>query len=76
MEWYGATAVTLMMIFYALESQGPRFTLLFALACAASSFYAILIMAWPFAVVEAIWSIVALSRWRDAITEDIRRLDA
>jgi len=35
----------------------------FAVACAAGSAYGFLQGAWPFGLVEAVWSIVALRRW-------------
>ncbi len=60
---FGALAVTAMLIFYALESRSPAFVLAFAGACLASSAYGFLQGAWPFGVVEAIWSAVALRRW-------------
>ncbi len=63
MDWltaFGALAVTAMLIFYALESRSPAFVLAFAGACLASSAYGFLQGAWPFGVVEAIWSAVAL----------------
>ncbi len=63
-EAFGSAAVLAMLIFYALESRGRHFVLLFAAACAASSSYAALIAAWPFAAVEAVWALVALHRWR------------
>jgi hypothetical protein len=61
---YGAAAVTAMLIFYALESRAAAFVLAFALACVASSAYGFMAGAWPFGVVELIWSGVALNRWR------------
>ncbi|MDA8194356.1 MAG: hypothetical protein M0Z53_10210 [Thermaerobacter sp.] len=61
---YGASVVTLMMIFYALESRSPWFTLAFALACAGSSLYGWLSGTWPFGVVEGVWALVALRKWR------------
>lgn len=61
---FGALAVTAMLIFYALESRSSTFVLCFALACLASSAYGFLQGAWPFGVVELIWSAVALRRWR------------
>ena len=64
-EVFGTAAVAAMVVFYALESRGPHFLLLFAGACAASSGYAALIAAWPFAAVEALWALVAVRRWRD-----------
>ncbi|TAJ19960.1 MAG: hypothetical protein EPO65_05205 [Dehalococcoidia bacterium] len=60
---FGATAVSLMLLFYALEHRGPVFVLAFAVACAASSAYGFAQGAWPFGVVEAVWTVVALRRW-------------
>ena len=60
---YGATAVAFMMLMYALESRGPRFIAAFALGCALSSVYGFLAGTWPFGVVEAIWTLVALRRY-------------
>jgi hypothetical protein len=62
---YGVCAVTFMMVMYALESRGPRFVLLFALGCVLSSAYGFLSGAWPFGVVELIWSTIAVRRYRD-----------
>ncbi len=63
---YGAAAVSLMMIMYALESRGPRFVAAFALGCALSSSYGFLAGTWPFGVVEGIWALVALRRYHSA----------
>ena len=60
---FGAAAVTLMLVCYALERRAAGFVLLFALACLASSAYGFLQGAWPFGVVELVWSGVALRRW-------------
>lgn len=60
---FGALAVTAMLIFYALEARSSTFVLAFAVACLASSTYGFLLGAWPFGVVEFIWSIVAVRRW-------------
>jgi hypothetical protein len=60
---FGALAVTAMLITYALEERSPWFVVAFAAACAASALYGLLIQAWPFAAIEAIWSGVALRRW-------------
>jgi hypothetical protein len=60
---YGALAVTAMLVFYALEPHSPAFVLAFAGACLASSGYGFLQGAWPFGVVEFVWSGVALRRW-------------
>ena len=61
---FGLLAVTLMLVFYALEDRSPAFILAFAGACVLASLYGFLQGAWPFGVVEAIWAGVALSRLR------------
>ena len=60
---FGSIAVTLMLIFYALEDRSYWYTLAFAGACALGSAYGFLQGAWPFGVVEGIWSLVAVRRW-------------
>jgi hypothetical protein len=62
---YGVAALTFMMVMYALEGRGRRFVLLFALGCVLSSAYGFLSGAWPFGVVELIWSGIALRRYRE-----------
>ncbi|MBS1883476.1 MAG: hypothetical protein JSS97_11045 [Actinobacteria bacterium] len=61
---YGAAAVTFMMLMYALESRGRGFVLAFAVGCLLSSVYGFLSGAWPFGVVEVIWSAIAVRRYR------------
>ncbi len=68
--FYGVGAVTFMMVMYALESRGRRFILLFALGCLLSSAYGFLSGAWPFGVVELIWSGIAAKRWSDTAPTD------
>jgi hypothetical protein len=63
---FGLFAVTSMLVFYALEARSRLFILAFAAACALGSVYGFLQGAWPFGVVEAIWSVVALRRWAKA----------
>lgn len=63
---FGLFAVTLMLVTYALERRSAWFILAFAGACVLASVYGFLQGAWPFGVVEAIWSLVALERWRRA----------
>jgi hypothetical protein len=64
---FGLFAVTAMLVCYALESRSAWFTLLFAFACWLGSLYGFLQGAWPFGLVEAIWGLVALKRWRDSL---------
>lgn len=59
---YGVLALSFMMLMYALESRGRRFVVLFALGCVLSSIYGFASGAWPFGVVEAIWSLIAVRR--------------
>jgi hypothetical protein len=60
---FGLFAVTLMLVTYALEQRSTWFIFAFAIACALGSIYGFLQGAWPFGLVEAIWSLVALKRW-------------
>jgi hypothetical protein len=60
---YGVTALTFMMTMYALERRHRGFVLAFAVGCLLASSYGFLSGAWPFGVVEAIWSLIALRRY-------------
>jgi hypothetical protein len=60
---YGVGALTFMMLMYALEARGRGFVLAFALGCLLSSAYGFLSGAWPFGVVELIWSSIAVRRF-------------
>ncbi len=61
---FGVFAVTAMLVTYALEHRSHWYVLGFAAACLLASAYGFLQGAWPFGVVEAVWSVVALRRWR------------
>lgn len=61
---FGAAAVTFMVCMYALERRHRRYILAFAIGCALSSAYGFLAGTSPFGVVEAIWTVVALNRYR------------
>jgi hypothetical protein len=60
---FGLVAVTAMLICYALEKRSPWFILAFAFSCGLGSVYGFLQGAWPFGLVEAVWSLVAVRRW-------------
>ena len=60
---FGLVAVAAMLLFYALEDRSPHFVLAFAAACVLASVYGFLQGAWPFGLVELVWSVVALRRW-------------
>ncbi len=61
---FGLIAVCAMLAAYALEERSAWFILGFAFACCLGSIYGFLQGARPFGLVEAIWSLVALRRWR------------
>ena len=63
LTWFGLFAVAAMLVCYAFEKRSPWFVLAFAISCALGSVYGFLQGAWPFGVMEAVWSIVALRRW-------------
>ena len=63
---FGLFAVTAMLVCYALEDRSVFFILAFACSCALGSIYGFLQGAWPFGLVEAVWAVVALRRWRRA----------
>jgi hypothetical protein len=58
------TAVTFMMVLYALKRRHRRFILAFPVGCALSSVYGFLAGTCPFGVVEAVWCAIALHRYR------------
>jgi hypothetical protein len=60
---FGLFAVTVMVASYALEKRHSIFILAFAMSCVLASVYGFLQGAWPFGLVEAIWSVIAARRW-------------
>ena len=65
LDAFGLIAVTLTLVFYALEDRSPAFILAFGAGCLASSVYGFLQGAWPFGLIEIAWTIVAVRRWLD-----------
>ncbi|MDE3064942.1 MAG: hypothetical protein KGJ36_04640 [Acidobacteriota bacterium] len=63
---FGVVSLTFMMTMYALERRGRVFVAAFAAGCALSSVYGFASGAWPFGAVEAVWTVVALRRYRRA----------
>lgn len=63
---FGLFAVTAMLVCYALEHRSHWYVLAFAASCAMASAYGFLQGAWPFGLVEAIWTVVAVRRWTNA----------
>jgi hypothetical protein len=63
LDLWGFVSVGIMVTAYALEARGRRWVLLFAAASFSAAAYAFAIESWPFALVEAVWSVIALRRW-------------
>jgi hypothetical protein len=68
---FGLSAVTIMVVCYALEKRHRAFILAFAASCVLASVYGFLQGAWPFGLVEAVWSVVAVRRWWSATRSHI-----
>lgn len=60
---FGLFAVIAMLVCYALEARSRWFILAFSGACVLASVYGFLQGAWPFGLVEGVWSVVAAHRW-------------
>jgi hypothetical protein len=60
---FGVASLTFMMLMYVLEHRSRRFILAFAIGCALSSLYGFLAGAWPFGVIEAIWTVLAVRKF-------------
>lgn len=60
---YGLISVSLMLLFYAVEAKSHWCVLAFAISCIMASVYGFLQGAWPFGIVEVVWSAVAVRRW-------------
>lgn len=64
LDAFGLFAVSAMLVCYALEQRSAWYVLAFAGACALGSVYGFAQGAWPFGLVEAVWALIALRRWR------------
>lgn len=63
LDLLGLFACTLMMFCYAFEHKHVNMTLAFSVSCVAASSYGFAQGAWPFGIVEFIWSIVAMKKY-------------
>ena len=63
---FGLFAVTAMVVCYALEHRHSSFILLFAFSCLLGSIYGFLQGAWPFGLVELVWTGIAATKWWSA----------
>jgi hypothetical protein len=64
LDIFGLLCVAITLLAYALEERGPVWVLIFAGGSFSSGIYALLQGAWPFAIAEAVWTVIALQRWR------------
>jgi hypothetical protein len=60
----GTCAVSIMLLVYGQEVRSKWFVLVFAIASAVTATYSGLVEAYPIVGVEAVWSLVALLRFR------------
>lgn len=60
---FGLLAVALMLVFYSLDKRSHWFILAFSGSCVLASVYGFIQGAWPFGLVEAMWSSIAPRRW-------------
>jgi uncharacterized protein (DUF697 family) len=60
---FGLVVITAGALFYFLEASSNWFILAFAAANVLASIYAFLQGAWPYGMIEIIWTLVALHRW-------------
>jgi len=67
---FGLIAVTSMVLCYGFENRSPWFVLGFAVSCLLGSAYGFLAGAWPFGLVEMVWSLIAVRKWRMAVSRE------
>ena len=60
---FGLFAVAAMLVCYSLEHRSRWWVVAFAWSCVLASLYGFLQGAWPFGLVEGVWSVVALRKW-------------
>jgi hypothetical protein len=60
---FGLFAVTSMVVCYSFESHSTWWVLAFAVSCLLGSAYGFLQGAWPFGLVELVWSGIAARKW-------------
>lgn len=63
---FGLFAVTFCLICYTLEARSHWYILGFTAGCVLCSIYGFLQGAWPFGLVEVVWTAVSLRRWMTA----------
>ena len=71
---FGLFAAASMVVCYSFESRSPRFVLGFAVSCLMGSAYCFLQGAWPFGLVEMVWSVIAARKWWTVASGEHSRL--
>lgn len=61
---FGFASSFAMLLCYAFEARSHWLTLAFSGSCGLASAYGFLQGAWPMGLSEAVWTVVALQRWR------------
>lgn len=69
---FGSIVVAIMMGAYWLEPRSRWYVLLFALASAGTSVYSALSEVYPITVIEAIWAAVALQRFFNRRSQELK----
>lgn len=63
LDAFGLFAVAFCLLCYTLEPKSHWYILGFTLGCILGSIYGFLQGAWPFGLVEAVWTVIAFRRW-------------
>lgn len=66
---FGFFSVSAGLVCYALEQRSHWYQLGFSITCAMGSIYGFLQGAWPFGLVEIVWTIVAFQKWLERLAE-------
>lgn len=61
---FGVLAAITMVVSYAFDGRHRRWIAVFATGCAATALYGALTGAWIFVVLESIWAVIAINRYR------------
>ena len=60
---FGVVSAIVMVVSYALEDRDRRWIAVFAAGCLSTAVYGVLSEAWIFAVLESVWSVIAIRRF-------------
>ncbi len=60
---FGVVSAVVMVVAYGLEDRSPIWVAVFAAGCLSTAVYGVITHAWVFAVLEAIWSVLAVHRF-------------